>query len=136
MRYESAVPIRDVHYCHCRMCQRAFGNVFALFGSFPLASFRFVSGAPRWYRSSDIAMRGFCERCGTPLVMRHIPEADHVGVSIGSLDHPEAASPAIHWGIESAVPWLRISDGLPRKPTEEDPEVAAAWARVRRGESS
>ena len=29
IRYECTEPPCDVHYCHCRLCQRAFGNVFA-----------------------------------------------------------------------------------------------------------
>jgi hypothetical protein len=116
VRYEASVAPADAHYCHCRMCQRAFGNAFATF----------------------VARRGFCARCGTPLVFRNVYRDNRIGISIGSLDHPELAPPEIHWGIESIVPWLKIADRLPRKHTMQDPSVADAWtlakkrARVRK----
>lgn len=122
VRYEaSAAPIRP-SLCHCRMCQKAYGNVFGALVSFPADSFRFVSGKPKDYRSSRIATRGFCAACGTPLTFIYDAEPEQVAVTIGSLDHPEIAPPVVHWGVESWVSWLRMDDGLPRLRTEEDPE--------------
>jgi hypothetical protein len=72
IRYEASVSPADAHYCHCRMCQRAFGNAFATFVSFPLDRFRWIRGRPKMYQSSKIARRGFCARCGTPLVFRNV----------------------------------------------------------------
>ncbi len=124
IRYETSTLLSDVHYCHCRMCQKAFGNLFGVFGSVPRAALRFTAGSPRLYRSSPFAERGFCAACGTPLTFRYL-KSDWIAVSIGSLDRPEAVRPDIHWGIESQVPWLAINDDLPRKPIEGDPEYLA-----------
>lgn len=124
IRYEASVPLTDVHYCHCRMCQKAFGNLFGVFGSVPRAALRFTAGSPKLYPSSPFAERGFCAACGTPLTFRYL-KSDWIAVSIGSLDRPEAVRPEIHWGIESQVPWLAINDDLPRKPIEGDPEYLA-----------
>ena len=84
------------------------------------------------YQSSKVARRGFCARCGTPLVFSNLDSDKRIGISIGSLDRPELAAPEIHWGVESMVPWLTIDDDLPRKHTMEDPSVAEAWARVKK----
>ena len=127
VRYRASVALSDVHYCHCRMCQRAFGNLFAVFGGVPKDALRFTCGSPKLYRSSPIARRGFCGKCGTPLLMEHVPDNGIVGISIGSLDHPERVRPEIHWGSESEVPWLKIADGLPHKRTMDDPAVVKAW---------
>jgi hypothetical protein len=132
VRYEATIAPADVHYCHCRMCQCAFGNLFAMLGSFPLDKFRWVRGRPKMYQSSTVARRGFCARCGTPLVFSSFDDNKRIGISIGSLDHPEQVRPEIHWGVESMVPWLAIDDDLPRKHTMADPAVAAAWARVKK----
>jgi hypothetical protein len=51
--------------------------------------------------------------------------SDWIAISIGSLDHPEAALPNMHWGIESQVSWLSMDDGLPRRQIEGDPEYMA-----------
>src|SRR3981081_3457000 len=132
VRYEASVAPADVHYCHCRMCQRAFGYLFAILCSFPLDQFSWVRGRPKMYQSSKVARRGFCARCGTPLVFRNVDDDNRIGISVGSLDRPELAAPEIHWGIESKARWLGIDDALPRKHTMEDPSVAEAWARVKK----
>ena len=137
VRYESSEAPVDVSYCHCRMCQRSSGNAFGMFASFRRDAFRFTRGEPKLYKSSAFAERGFCAECGTPLIFWYLtpgPLSEEIGVSLGSLDHPEDASPKSHWGIESQMPWLTIDDGLPRKRTEEDPEYIKARAAVEQGE--
>jgi hypothetical protein len=124
IRYACTEPPCDVHYCHCRLCQKAFGNVFAVFGSLPRTALRFTRGTPQFYRSSPAAERGFCRDCGTPLTFAY-RRSDWIAVAIGSLDRPEAVRPEMHWGIESQVPWLSLHDGLPRKCIEGDPDYMA-----------
>ena len=46
------------------------------------------SGALATFRSSDIAERGFCAACGTPLTYRKPWTSDRISVTIGSLDEP------------------------------------------------
>jgi hypothetical protein len=113
-----------VHYCHCRLCQKAFGNVFAVFGSLPRNTLRFTRGMPQLYRSTSYAERGFCRDCGTPLTFAYL-QSDWIAIAIGSLDRPDAVRPETHWGIESQVSWLALHDNLPRKPIEGDPEYMA-----------
>ena len=67
VRYESSgMPGKNSGYCHCRMCQRAYGNGFTAFIEFPAESFRLIQGEPTIYRSSNVGERGFCARCGSP----------------------------------------------------------------------
>jgi hypothetical protein len=110
------------------LCQKAFGNVFAVFGSLPAIALSFTRGTPQLYRSTPFAERGFCGTCGTPLTFRYL-RSDWIAISIGSLDRPEKVRPQTHWGIESQIPWLTMHDGLPRKPIEGDPEylVMRTW---------
>ena len=124
IRYACTEPLCDVHYCHCRLCQKAFGNVFAVFGSLPRTALRFTRGTLHVYWSTPYAERGFCQDCGAPLTFRYL-RSDWIAVSIGSLDHPELVRPEMHWGIESEVPWSAMHDDLPRKPIEGDPEYMA-----------
>lgn len=122
VRYEATVAPSGTHYCHCRMCQKNFGSAMGSYTSFPRDSFRFVKGEPKRYRSSKFAQRGFCALCGSPLTFEYLPRPEKIGITIGSLDHPEALQPEAHWGIESALPWLHIADDLPRQRTDEDPD--------------
>ncbi|MDP6706552.1 MAG: GFA family protein [Alphaproteobacteria bacterium] len=121
VRYEAREPLKAVHYCHCRMCQQAFASPFGMYGAVPAAALTFTKGAPRLYRSSAIAERGFCPDCGSQLSFRYL-DADVIGLAIGSLDAPVAVVPQRHWGIESRLSWLRFDDGLEGKPTRNDPD--------------
>ncbi len=129
VRYESTAPPKLVGFCHCRMCQKASGNLFAAFADFPGTAFRFTRGKPRHYRSSELATRGFCQECGTQIVFQY-DGSEGPAIMIGTLDHPEDW-PATwqHSGIESKVPWYTISDDLPQTRTEESEFLQEARRR-------
>lgn len=112
VRYRAATLGR-ANLCHCRMCQRATGNAFA-----PLVTATGVvfEGTPARFASSDVAERGFCRGCGTPLFYAPAGSED-VELMIGSLDDPGSVTPALHYGVESRVNWLHLSDGLPEYET-------------------
>jgi hypothetical protein len=124
VRYAATAAPSDVSYCHCRMCQQHFGNPVGVYASFPDHQVRFTKGTPKNYRSSEFGQRGFCADCGTPLTYTYVRRPEQISVSVGSLDHPERFPPSVHWGIEGQVPWLHIDDGLPRRHTDDDPEMA------------
>ena len=79
--------------------------------------FVFTRGAPAIYRSSEIAERGFCAVCGTPLTYRLIGR-DRISVTIGSLDRPADIAPTEQLGVESALPWFAGLAALPASRTE------------------
>ncbi|WP_088347359.1 GFA family protein [Rhodomicrobium sp. R_RK_3] len=114
----SGEPI-DPHICHCRMCQKAFGGLFAPLAGVTLTALEWTRGQPALYRSSNIAERGFCAACGTPLSFRYL-DSDMINVSIGSLDHPAEVKPGRQYGMESRLPWIAELAGLPGTVTEDD----------------
>lgn len=68
--------IAAVGACHCGMCQRWNGTVFACFGASPSAVS--VDGPVKRHQSSDFAERAFCATCGSHLWMRNTkPEDDY-----------------------------------------------------------
>jgi hypothetical protein len=106
--------------CHCRMCQKAVGNLFMATAGVPLDQFGWTKGAPATWQSSQIAERGFCQQCGTPLSFRYLAR-ERISVTTGSLDEPARARPKDQIGIESRVPWFAELAGLPAKATADDP---------------
>lgn len=109
--------------CHCRMCQKASGGPFMAFCGVPVSSFALTRGSISRFQSSDIAERGFCASCGTPLTYR-VMGSERIGVSLGSLDNPNAVEPEEQLGTESRVLWL--AESLSR------PEASiAGWLRSR-----
>ena len=119
VRYAISGPLNNPHICHCRMCQKAFGNYFAALVGSPKENFRWTKGEPGMFRSSSIVSRGFCRDCGTPLSFAY-DDSKFIAVSIGSLDDPAAAVPENQYGIENRLPAFELLHGLPGTRTEDD----------------
>jgi len=120
VRYALDMVPEGVHVCHCRMCQKAVGGPFAVICPVLKSSFRLTRGEMSYFHSSAVAQRGFCRDCGTPMTFEY-PEADDLGVLVGTLDHPEQVPPIVQYGIESRLPWYQHLHELPGdKPTYAD----------------
>ncbi len=129
VRYALVGPLLDPSICHCRMCQKAFGAFYAPLVGVTLDRFELTRGTAAIFKSSDVAERGFCQNCGTPLTFRNL-DKDEINVAIGSLDNPLAARPVIQYGIEGRVAFVGDLDQLPGLETEED-GPAEHYVRIR-----
>ena len=74
--------------------------------------FRVTRGTISYFASSDVARRGFCGHCGTPLLFEY-PDVEDIGILAGTFDRPDLVPPVTQYGNESRVPWCR---GLPDVP--------------------
>lgn len=105
VRYRATAMLNNAHLCHCRMCQKAVGNIFAALVAAPKDAFTWTRGAPGVFLSSDHVERGFCAACGTPLFYNDL-SASRINLTIGSLDRPQDFPPLGHTGIESRMAWF------------------------------
>jgi hypothetical protein len=111
--------------CHCRMCQKAFGNTGG-----PLVTahgLTWTRGAPKHFQSSNKVRRGFCADCGTPLTYEY---DGGVELAIGAFDRPGEIAPIVQLAHEARLPWV---DGLPALPTiskAEAAKVASFYAAI------
>ena len=126
VRYVAQVEDEEAYYCHCRMCQKAFGNLFGAYFFALGESHRWVSGEPTYFHSSNIARRGFCRQCGTQLSFEYL-SSEEIHLTVGSLDDPGRLRPVAHYGFESHVSSFFTDDGLPRSRIEDDDEYVARW---------
>ena len=123
VRYEVSSAPFGVHVCHCRMCQKAVGGPFAVICPVLKSDFRVVRGEMSYFWSSDIARRGFCSRCGTPMTFEY-PQVPDLGLLVGTFDNPGTIMPEIQYGIESRMPWFQQLTSLPGdRPTYADDPV-------------
>lgn len=106
-RYHVAAGRAFASICHCRMCQRASGGPFAALLEVDAARVTWDT-PPGVFASSDLAERGFCPACGTPLFYR-VKGGGMIELSAGSLPHGIPFEPVVQWGIEGRMHWL---DGL------------------------
>jgi hypothetical protein len=119
VRYAINGAIFSAHICHCRMCQKAFGNYFAALVGVAKTEINWTRGEPRYFRSSVAVKRGFCSDCGTPLTFSY-DNAAHMNISIGSLDRPELAKLENQFGVEARQAAFGAMHTLPPSRTEDD----------------
>lgn len=126
VRYRIAAPAERTIHCHCAMCRKVHGAMFATFSAFPRARFTLEKGeeALRVFRSSPSVRRVFCGRCGCPLFFDYDGGEAIVDVATGTLDngahpgHPKAREGHIY--VASKAPWFPIADGLRQWPEDHD----------------
>jgi hypothetical protein len=124
VRYALYAEPTEASICHCRMCQKAFGNYFAPFTGVRRKDLAWTRGEPGIFKSSELVERGFCRDCGTPLTYR-VLERDRISVSIGSLDEPARIRVEKQHGIESRLPAFAALHELPGETTEAS--TPAEW---------
>jgi hypothetical protein len=114
VRYEIAGAPGRILHCHCSMCRKAAGAVMLTFVSCGADQLIYTKGAPATHRSSEIASRGFCGDCGSPLTFAFDAHPERISVTAGTLDDPNAVAPSLHVHDADRIGWLHIDDGLPR----------------------
>ena len=110
-------------HCHCHSCRLAHGAPFVTWTSVPVDRFELdcPEDAVRWYRSSEWILWGSCRTCGSSMLYRadraghpESPRLDRIYVTVASLIDPLDREPDAHVSYEEHVPWLRLTDGLPK----------------------
>ena len=123
VRYAFYAPLENAHVCHCRMCQRATGGVFAALAGGQPGNFAWTRGAPAFFASSSLAQRGFCEQCGTPLSFKYDTPGARMYTTIGSLDDPGQVELVKQYGIESRISWVKFCEHVPGERTAESAQA-------------
>jgi len=108
--------------CHCSMCQRLHGN----FG--PHTKARKVNititkdSGLKWYKTSNIARRGFCGECGSGLFWEPF-ELDATGIIAGTLDGLTDLKTIGHIFVSEKSDFYDITDDLPQYEASSDGEL-------------
>jgi hypothetical protein len=117
IRFEVSGELGQASICHCRMCQKAYGNFFAPLVSVNPNRFKWTKVEPKRFDSSNFVRRGFCSNCGTPLTYES-PES--FSLSIAAFDKPELIEPVIQYGDESRIKYIDNLNQWPSRSTPED----------------
>jgi hypothetical protein len=112
LRYEATgAPFHQTN-CHCSICRRTTGAPFVTWFSVQSAGFRFTSGLPTRFNSTEKGRRSFCPLCGTQLTFENADFPDEIDVTTSSLDDPNLVPPHDNTRTSSRLSWIR-PDGLP-----------------------
>lgn len=116
VRYEIDGELEKVSNCHCSLCRKMSGSAFSTGSTIPAASFRFIAGADliKEWESSPGNFRGFCGRCGSPILKRKSNAPDEIRLRLGTLDSDPGVKPSRNSHVQSKAAWFDIKDGLPQ----------------------
>ncbi len=129
IRFSVRIDSDDAYLCHCRMCQRASGNVSLAMKNVRQADVRWER-EPDYFQSSPIARRGFCSACGTSLTFEYVEKSEKMDLIVGSFDHPSRFRPTAHFGAESIHrAWLN-TEGLPEQRADEYQSLVDRWMKT------
>ena len=122
VRYHTEEMLDNSHICHCRMCQKAVGNIFAALVAAPREAIVWTRGSPARFRSSEHVDRGYCRDCGTPLFFQYL-EGERVSLTIGSFDTPHLIPIRFQLGKESRHPSIVDIEGAKLLGTTEEEDA-------------
>ena len=105
IRYEFDPGDYLVANCHCTSAAP-----FVTWVIVPSDKFRYTGAMPRVLESSDKGRRYFCADCGTPVACIITDRADHVDVTTGSLDDPDAFVPKAAVHEDTKLSWLGATE--------------------------
>ena len=113
VRWRASAAPANVRVCHCRNCQRATGAPFFARAVFLARDIERSGETTRWPTSPRID-RLSCARCGTAMFAEPKDPPARLGVSLATLDEPNALTPQMHIWVGEKLDWIVIEDGRPQ----------------------
>lgn len=111
--HAAAAPDFSV-YCHCDDCRRSCGAPVIASVGFQSADIIWDADETLLRYQNGTATRLFCSRCGSPVAQQHESAAEKIFFNTGFMDDPAAYPPTYHTFSGEQLPWLELSDDLPR----------------------
>ena len=113
--FEITGPLRSVIACHCHQCRKQTGTYMSSTAVkdeyFRLSEARGL----KWYRSSEMARRGFCQECGSSLFWKGDGRY-YLAIAAGSIDGELGVPLEGHIFCDSAGDYYEIAGGKYRAP--------------------
>ena len=114
--YKTSGKPSAAHACHCDDCQRFTGAAFVGVDFETLE----ISGAVKWFKSSQWGERGSCSNCGSAMFWRLQNGSGPKVVSIGSLDEADSVPPIDkHYFADNIPPAFNFTGDAVRMSREE-----------------
>ena len=118
VRYRVNAAASEIYHCHCSLCRKLHGALFATWAVVPRGRLEVIEGegALATFESSPGVRRRFCGGCGCHLFCEIDSDADFDWFTPGTLDggaHPgHGRDREQHIFVGSKVLWWEIRDGL------------------------
>ena len=114
VRYEITGHLFDSTHCHCSMCRRQHGAVFATYADFDPDEFRWSAGEElvKTYATETGEGWCFCSECGSSLAGSE--KGRVTSITLGTVKGDPGIKPESHIFVGSKARWHDIDDELPQ----------------------
>ena len=121
--WQSPGPVLWAGHCHCESCRRATSAQFASFFGVPRAAADWSGNLIKHSTSSGRVTRKFCAACGSQMSYENEKWPDEIHLYAASLDDPSLFIPEAHYHFAEKLPWVAITDDLPKYPGSAESTV-------------
>ena len=114
VRYRISGKLHAASHCHCSMCRRQHGAVFATYAGFDPGEFRWVAGEEQVSLFEPSPQGGwcFCSECGSSLAGTENGRV--TSITLATVDGDPGIRPESHIFTGSRAHWHDITDALPQ----------------------
>ncbi len=113
VKFKLTGNLRDVVLCHCTQCRKTSGHYWAATQVDSDDLILLTETTLNWYRSSDIARRGFCSGCGASLFYERYGDG-RTAVAAGTLDGTIDLKIMRHIYVASKGNYYLVADDAPQ----------------------
>jgi hypothetical protein len=105
--------LADVINCHCSQCMKTHGN-YAAYTACPEDHITFINKKTlKWYKSSAIAKRGFCSRCGASIFYK-LNKSKNISIAAGMFNNPTTLKNNSNIFVKGKLDYYKLDPELPK----------------------
>ena len=105
--------LRNVINCHCSQCMKIHGN-YGAYTSCDKSKIVFINKKTlKWFKSSNIAKRGFCSNCGASIFYKKL-NSKNISISAGLLSNPTKLKTLSNIFTKGKLDFYKLDSRLPR----------------------
>ena len=105
--------LRHIINCHCSQCMKTHGN-YAAYTSCQEYNVTFISKKTlKWYKSSKIAKRGFCSKCGASMFYKRL-KSKNISIAAGMFNNPTKLKTYLNIFTKDKMDFYKLDKSLPR----------------------
>ncbi|MCB2136187.1 MAG: GNAT family N-acetyltransferase [Rhodobacteraceae bacterium] len=115
VQYAFDAPPNWQAHCHCESCRRNCAAPFTSYFGVSHGQWRWTGAQPATFSSTPGVSRHFCAACGTPMAYESSRWPHEIHFYAATLADPASYEPTLHVNWGERVPWLHLSDDLPKR---------------------
>ncbi len=105
--------LRHVSNCHCSQCMKTHGN-YASYTACSEENITLINKKTlKWYKSSKIAKRGFCNKCGASIFYKRIG-SKNISIAAGMLNNPTKLKTRFNIFTKGKMDYYKLDKKIPK----------------------